>query len=145
YRLADALGIRISVTQKIVISRLNVDQLEAIFRAGYDRGVRHFILQPVRSIGLAPDRQAKLAISEDEIIPKLNALLEATTGLGATLKPYGFSRSKLFQGEHVEYERNRIKNVMGKAKRPRGKIVLPNRSEPRPTDGRHFVEIRTPD
>src|SRR4029077_14939982 len=92
FRLADTLGIRVSVTHKIVVSRLNVTQLEAIFRATYDRGVRHFILQPVRTLGLAPERQAALAITEDEILPHLNDLLRKTEGLGAMLKPYGFSR-----------------------------------------------------
>ena len=79
-RLADALGIRVSVTQKIVISRLNVTQLEPIFRATYDRGVRHFIFQPVRTLGLAPELQAKLAISEDEMLPHLNELLRTHRG-----------------------------------------------------------------
>ncbi len=145
YRLAEALGVRVSVTQKIVVSRLNVLQLEEIFHAGYDRGVRSFILQPVRSLGLAPERQEALAISEEEILPHLNALLEKTEGLGASVKPYGFSREHLFAGTHIEHEQNRIKNVMGKAKADRGNLDLPARSEPRPNDGRHFVEIRTPE
>lgn len=145
YRLADALGIRVSVTHKIVVSRLNVTNLEAIFHATYDRGVRHFILQPVRTLGLAPERQAKLAISEEEILPHLNELLRKTEGLGAVLKPYGFSRSNLFAGEHIEYERNRIKNVMGKPKavRPRGHMEFPKSDETRPTDGRHWIELRS--
>ncbi len=146
YRLADALGIRISVTHKIVVSRLNVTRLEQIFRATYDRGVRHFILQPVRTLGLAPERQAALAISEAEILPYLNDLLRGTQGLGAVLKPYGFSRGGLFAGEHIEYERNRIKNVSGKqkTKRPRALASLPQQQEERPADGRHWVEVRTP-
>jgi 2Fe-2S type ferredoxin len=145
YRLADALGIRISITQKIVISRLNVNRLEDIFRATYDRGVRHFILQPVRTLGLAPERQAALAISEDEILPHLNEMLRKTQGLSVVLKPYGLSRGGLVAGEHVEYERNRIKNISGKpkAKRPRGHVALPRHQEPRPTDGRHWVDLRT--
>src|SRR4029077_8475149 len=107
FRLADTLGIRISVTHKIVVSRLNVTQLEAIFRATYDRGVRNFILQPVRAIGLAPDRQDALAISEEDILPHLNEFLRKTEGLGAEIKPYGFSRQGLFAGAHVVHEQNR--------------------------------------
>jgi 2Fe-2S type ferredoxin len=140
-RLADALGIRISVTHKIVASRLNVTRLLPVFRATYDRGVRHYIVQPVRTLGLEPALQAKLAISEEGILPHLNELLRATEGLGATIKPYGFSRQKLFAGSHVETETNRVKNYYGKARTPdRGKTV--RESEARPTDGRHWVEVR---
>jgi ferredoxin len=145
FRLAEALSIRVSVTQKIVVSRLNVTQLDQLFHATYDRGVRHFIVQPVRTLGLAPERQQALAISEDEILPYLNELLAATEGLGASIKPYGFSRQHLIQGAHIEHEQNRIKNVMGKAKVPRQRLDLPARSDPRPTDGRHYVEVRTPE
>jgi ferredoxin len=141
-RLADTLGIRISITQKIVVSRLNVTQLESIFRATYERGVRHFILQPVRSMGLAPERQAKLAISEEEMLPHLNDLLSRTQGLGATVKPYGFSRQNLFSSDHVETEQNRVKNFYGKARRRDRGTVLPSSSEERPSDGRHWVEVR---
>jgi 2Fe-2S type ferredoxin len=143
YRLADALGIRISVTQKIVVSRLNVTNLEAIFRATYDRGVRNFILQPVRALGLAPERQAALAMSEDDMLPYVNELLRNTEGLGAVIKPYGFSRQALLVGSHVQHEQNRIKNVMGKHKSPRGRMQLPPVQEARPTDGRFWVEVRT--
>jgi ferredoxin len=142
FRLADALGHRISVTQKIVISRLNVTQLEAIFHATYERGVRHFILQPVRTLGLAPDLQAKLAISEEEMLPPLNDLLRRTEGLGAVVKPYGFSRQNLFSAGHVESEQNRVKNVYGKARLPAQDPALPSITEQRPTDGRHWVEVR---
>ena len=145
YRLADALSLRVSITHKIVISRLNVEQLEEIFHATYDRGVRHFILQPVRSIGLAPERQEALAISEEDILPYLNDLLSKTEDSGASIKPYGFSRQHLIQGAHIEHEQNRIKNVMGKSKTPRERLDLPKRSEPRPSDGRHYVEIRNPE
>jgi len=144
-RLAEALAIRISITQKIVISRLNVTQLEPIFRATYDRGVRHFIFQPVRPLGLAPELQAKLAISEEDMIPHLNELLRKTEGLGAVIKPYGFSRQNLFSGGHVEHEQNRVKNIYGKAKArqaPEGRW-LPATREERPADGRHWVEVRT--
>jgi len=141
-RLADALGIRISVTQKIVVSRLNVTRLLPIFRATYDRGVRHYIVQPVRTLGLAPDLQAKLAISEEGILPHLNELLRATEGLGATIKPYGFSRQKLFAGSHVETEQNRVKNYYGKAGAPEQSRSVQKTLEARPTDGRHWVEVR---
>jgi ferredoxin len=142
YRLAEALGIRVSVTQKIVVSRLNVTRLERIFRATYDRGVRHFILQPVRTLGLAPELQAKLAISEEGILPHLNELLRRTEGLGAVLKPYGFSRQGLYAGSHVESEQNRVKNIYGKTRRRDERPPLPTTLEERPTDGRHWVEVR---
>jgi 2Fe-2S type ferredoxin len=141
--LADALGIRVSITQKIVVSRLNVTQLEQIFRATYDRGVRHFILQPVRAIGLAPDLQAKLAITEEEILPHLNALLRATQGMGAVIKPYGFSRQHLFEAGHVETEQNRVKNIYGKARRKDAPMALPASPTERPRDAGHWVELRT--
>jgi ferredoxin len=140
-RLADVLGIRISITHKIVASRLNVTRLLPIFRATYERGVRHYIVQPVRTLGLAPDLQAKLAISEEGILPHLNQLLRATEGLGATIKPYGFSRQKLFDGSHVETESNRVKNYYGKARSPELRRSL-QKTEARPTDGRHWVEVR---
>ncbi|MEO8601929.1 MAG: 2Fe-2S iron-sulfur cluster-binding protein [bacterium] len=139
-RLAEALGTRISITHKIVVSRLNVTQLEEIFRATFERGVRHFILQPVRSLGLAPELQKKLEISEEEIMPHLNELLRRTEGLGAVVKPYGFSRSKLFAAAHIEIEQNRVKNMYGKSReRQEGPPITS--LESRPTDGRHWVEI----
>jgi ferredoxin len=144
YRLAEALSMRVSVTHKIVVSRLNVTQLEAIFHATYDRGVRHFILQPARTLGLAPERQEALAISEDEIMPHLNEFLRKTEDLGAVVKPYGFSRLRLHAGAHVEHEQNRIKNVMGKAKTPRGRMELPKLREKRPVDGRFWIDLRSP-
>jgi 2Fe-2S type ferredoxin len=140
-RLADVLGIRVSVTHKIVISRLNVTRLEPIFRSTYERGVRHFIFQPVRAMGLRPEIQAKLAISEEEMVPYLNDLLRRTEGLGAVLKPYGFSRQGLFSGNHVESEQNRVKNIYGKARQPRQILPLPETGEGRPRDGRHWVEV----
>ena len=140
-RLAAERGVRISITHKIVASRLNVTRLLPIFRATYDRGVRHYIVQPVRTLGLAPELQAKLAIPEEGILPHLNELLRATEGLGATIKPYGFSRQKLFAGSHVESEQNRVKNYYGKSRGEQG-ASLPKTSEERPTDGRHWVEVR---
>ena len=141
-RLADALGIRISVTHKIVASRLNVMRLLPIFRETYDRGVRHYIVQPVRTLGLAPELQAKLAISEEGILPHLNELLRVTEGLGATIKPYGFSRQNLFAGSHVETEQNRVKNYYGKARSPERSRSVQKMLEARPTDGRHWIEVR---
>jgi ferredoxin len=144
YRLADALGIRISVTQKIVVSRLNVTHLEEIFRATFDRGVRHFILQPVRALNLEPDRQAIVAITEEEILPHLNEFLRRTEHLGATIKPYGFSRQHLFAGGHVEAEQNRVKNVYGRNAGVQRSRAMPA-EEQRPNDGRHWIEVHTPD
>ncbi|MBI3783606.1 MAG: 2Fe-2S iron-sulfur cluster binding domain-containing protein [Deltaproteobacteria bacterium] len=141
-RLAEVLAIRVSITQKIVVSRLNVTQLDEIFRATYERGVRHFILQPVRTLGLAPDLQAKLDISEDEIIPYLNDLLRRTEGLGAVVKPYGFSRQNLFSGGHVESEQNRVKNIYGRARVAPSARDLPPSTAERPADARHWVEVR---
>ncbi|MEB2286417.1 MAG: 2Fe-2S iron-sulfur cluster-binding protein [Myxococcales bacterium] len=145
YALAEALGIRISVTHKIVVSRLNVTALEAVFRATYDRGVRHFIIQPVRAMNLDPDRQALLAIGEDEILPHLNAFLARTAGLGATVKPYGFSRRHLFTAAHVETEHNRVKNVYGRAHNVSMQRQRQLAEEERPRDGRHWVEVRMSD
>jgi ferredoxin len=140
FRLAEALDTPISVTQKIVVSRLNVQDLEPIFRATYDRGVRHFILQPVKAMGLAPDLQTKLSISEEEVMPHLNELLRKTEGLGAVIKPYGFSRQGLLTVSHLETEQNRVKNIYGKAGLTR-RAAIPV-EEQRPTDGRHWVEVR---
>ncbi len=145
YALADALGIRISVTHKIVVSRLNVTALDAIFRATYDRGVRHFILQPVRAMNLDPERHDLLAIGEDEILPHLNAFLARTEKLGATVKPYGFSRQQLFAGAHVETEQNRVKNVYGRTRGGMAPRPYKNATEERPHDGRHWVEVRLSD
>src|SRR5262249_53187094 len=75
------------------------------------------------------------------ILPHLNGLLRATEGLGATIKPYGFSRQKLFAGSHVESEQNRVKNYYGKS-RGQQSASLPTTTEERPTDGRHWVEVR---
>ena len=145
YRLAEALGVRISITHKIVVSRLNVHDLDAIFRATYDRGVRHFILQPVRSMNLDDQRQTLLDITEDEILPHLNAFLQGTEGLGATVKPYGFSRQNLFDGSHVETEQNRVKNVYGRMRGGGVRRDSPSQVEERPTDGRHWIEVRLSD
>ncbi len=145
YALADALGTRISVTHKIVVSRLNVADLDAIFRATYDRGVRHFILQPVRAMNLDPERKALLDIGEDEIMPHLNAFLARTEGLGATVKPYGFSRQNLFAGAHVETEQNRVKNVYGRIRGAGELVARKGGAEERPRDGRHWVEVRMSD
>lgn len=142
FRLAEALGIRISVTHKIVVTRMNFTGLEPIFRSTYDRGVRHFLIQPVRAMGLAPEIQAKIDISEEEILPHLNAFLSRTEGLGAIIKPYGFSRQGLFAGAHVEVEQNRIKNVYGRARNGDGTAPLPAGSEQRPADARYWVRVQ---
>lgn len=141
FKLADVLGSRISVTQKIVISRLNARQLEPIFRATFDRGVRHFIFQPVRTLGLADDLQRKLEMTEDEMLVHLNELLARTEGLGAVIKPYGFSRQNLIAAAHIETEQNRVKNLYGKMRERDPARALPNPQEERPTDGRFWVEV----
>src|SRR5262249_37666289 len=98
--------------------------------------------QPVRILGLAPELQAKLGISEDEMVVHLNELLRRTAGMGAVIKPYGFSRQNLFSGGHVESEQNRVKNIYGKARRRDAGTVLPPMTGERPNDGRHWVEVR---
>lgn len=144
YRLAEALGVRISVTHKIVVSRLNVTDLDAVFHATYDRGVRHFILQPVRTLDLEPDHEKALAIPEEQILPYVNDLLRSTENLGVVMKPYGFSRQGLLSGGHVEYEQNRVKNVYGKARGPGKLKAIPQAKEERPNDGRFWVEVEMP-
>ncbi len=140
--LAHALGIPISITHKIVVSKLNFDQLEPIFRATYDRGVRHYILQPVRSSGLAPDLFAKLDMPQDDMLPYVNDLLQRTEGLGAVIKPYGFSRLGLLSLAHVEHEQNRVKNIYGKSKNPPHAVILPVQAEgARPADARYWVQL----
>ena len=140
-RLADALGIRVSITHKIVVSKLNVTQLEPIFKATYDRGVRHFILQPVRAFGLAPELQLKLDMPQDEMLPYVNDLLRRTEGLGAVVKPYGFSRLALFFASHVETEQNRVKNIYGKSRNPPEAVILPPQRAEERTDGQHWVQL----
>ena len=76
------------------------------------------------------------------MLPHLNDLLRRTEGLGAVVKPYGFSRQNLFSAGHVESEQNRVKNVYGKARLPAQDLPLPSTTEQRPTDGRHWVEVR---
>lgn len=142
YRLADALGTRITITQKVVVSRLNVTRLEETIAATYARGVRHFILQPVRTVGLSAERQKLLAISEDDILPHLNDLIRKTANLGVTIKPYGFARQGLAAGDHIESEQNRLKNISGRSRQPRGDLTFPPIRETRPSDGRMWVELR---
>jgi len=142
YRLAEALAIRITITQKIVVSKLNVTRLEETIRVTYDRGVRHFILQPVRTVGLPPERQAMLTLSEEEMLPHLNELIRKCADMGVVIKPYGFSRQGLLTGEHVESEQNRLKNISGKTRRPRGDLTFPPTREARPDDGRFWIELR---
>jgi hypothetical protein len=96
----------------------------------------------VRSLGLEADRQDKLEITEDEMLPYLNELLRQTAGSGAVIKPYGFSRQNLFSGGHVETEQNRVKNIYGKARNRDDGGSMPATVEERPTDGRHWVELR---
>ena len=143
-RLAETLGLRVSITHKIVISKLNLTQLEPIFWQTYERGVRHFILQPVRALGVTPELEQMLTVTEEEVLPYLNELLRKTAGTGAVVKPYGFSRQNLVAGDHVESEQNRVKNIYGKARRANEASSQPGIREQRPDDGRHWVEVRQP-
>jgi 2Fe-2S type ferredoxin len=86
----------------------------------------------------------KLEISEDEMLVHLNELLRKTEGLGAVVKPYGFSRQNLVSGSHVETEQNRVKNMYGKARVRDALRTLPSTQEERPTDGRFWVEVIQP-
>lgn len=142
FRLADAMELGISVTHKIVVSKMNASSLREIVKQTYDRGVRHFILQPVRASGLVELRQSKVALSEAEIVPSVNELLEWAKSLeGAVVKPYGFSRRALLDGAHVEVEQNRVKNVYGRVRYDGDVLWLPETREERPTDGRHWVVV----
>lgn len=142
--LARALGMPISITHKIVVTRQNIDQLEAIFEATYARGVRHFILQPVRAFNLDPQRRALVDITEAEIIPRLNELLERTAGRDATIKPYGFARGELFSAAHVEHEQNRVKNVYGRLRGSGRERKYGDTQEELPSGG-FRVEVRMAD
>ena len=114
YALARRYERPLSVTHKIVISRLNVGDLLAIFRATYAFGVRNFILQPVKTSGLEPAMRERLAINEDEFMPAVNQLLRVTEGSGATVKLYGMSQVGAYQGEHLIQEQNLIKHSFSK-------------------------------
>ena len=143
-RLAHALHVPVSITHKIVVSRLNVDQLEPIFRATYDRGVRHFLVQPVRVGGLDPALRDRIALDEDAMLPRVNALLELAGRTDAVVKPYGFARAGLIEGDHVEIEQNRVKNVYGKLRVPRASDESATTQVVAPTEGPHRVELRLP-
>jgi ferredoxin len=141
-RLAEALDLPLSITHKIVVSRLNVTQIEEIFRATYDRGVRHYIIQPVRTHGLDPERAGQLAISEDEILPHLDDFIRRTESTEAVIKPYGFPRQRLRAARHVETEQNRVKNVFGRTRAAPTGRKLPVVREERPSEGRHQIEVK---
>ncbi len=105
---------RVGVTHKMVITRLNVRELLALFRSTYDLGVRSFILQPVKSSGLEPAVHDALAINEDEFMPHVNQLLRATEGLGAEIKLYGMSQLGAYPSRDVVQETNLVRHAFGK-------------------------------
>lgn len=125
YSLAEKNGKRLGVTHKIVISRLNFDNLYPIFEATYRLGVRSYILQPVKTEGLEPAHVPRLAVTEDEFLPHLNRLLEATETSGARFKLYGMSRLGVYPSKALEVEANVIRHAQGKAT-PEAPIISAN-------------------
>jgi ferredoxin len=111
YEAGRRYGRRVAVTHKIVISRLNVRDLLAIFRATYRYGVRNYILQPVKAGGLDGDLSDRLAINEDEFMPHVNAFLRETEGSGAQIKLYGMSQIGAYPSANVVQETNLIKHL----------------------------------
>ncbi len=114
YAIARRLHRRVGVTHKIVITRMNVLDLVAIFRSTYRYGVRNFILQPVKVSGLDPELTARLTINEDEFMPHVNAFLRETEGSGAEIKLYGMSQLGVYQSDTLVQETNLIKHVFSK-------------------------------
>lgn len=115
YEIARRDGRRIAVTHKVVISRLNYQELFPIFCATYRFGVRNFIFQPVKASGIDAETTARLAINEDEFMPHVNELLRRTEGSGATIKLYGMSQLGVYESEHLVQETNLIKHVFSKS------------------------------
>ena len=114
-----------------------------IFHATYDRGVRHFIVQPVRAMDLDPERKALLAIGEDEILPHLNAFLAPHRGtrrdreavrLLAPAPVRGRAR-----GDGAEPRQERVRPCAAERMQRR---PAAGTQEERPSDGRHWVEVR---
>ena len=107
-------GRRVAVTHKVVITRLNYQQLISIFRATYRYGVRNFIFQPVKLSGLDADLTARLTITEDEFMPYVNDFLRQTEGAGAEIKLYGMSQIGVYASTDLVQEKNLIKHVFSK-------------------------------
>lgn len=139
--LASQADVPIALTHKLVVSRLNADTLEDVVTATYTRGVRRFLVQPVRLDGLTDERVQRLALDEASAVARVNQLALHLASLGdATLKPYGFGRADLVTAPSLEFERNLTKNTYGAA-RGRGTPALPTTTETRPGDGRPWVEV----
>jgi ferredoxin len=126
--VARRLGRRISISHKIVISKLNFRDLLAIFNLTYRHGVRHYVLQPVRAGDLSLEIAEKLTIAEDELLPDLNELLRRTEGSGARIKLFGMSQVGVYPSSALEQETNVVKNVYGKQNRAKLQMFEP-RSE----------------
>lgn len=140
---------RVGVTHKIVISRLNVDRLLPIFEATYKLGVRSYILQPVKVAGLGPELAKRLAVSEDEFMPHVNALLRRTEDWGAEIKLYGMSKLGAYRGRQVVHEANVVRHAQsrrsGKAHLSLyGDDRLVPRELPPSTAPLHRVTVRLP-
>jgi ferredoxin len=129
--VAKRLGRRIAISHKIVISRLNYRDLRAIFALTYRHGVRHYVLQPVRTGDLTPEVAAKLTIAEDELLPDLNELLRTTEDAGARIKLFGMSQLGVYPSRALEQETNVIKNVYGKQDRARLQMFTPRSEQTR--------------
>jgi ferredoxin len=149
YEVARRYGFRVSVTHKIVISRLNYQDLLPIVRSTYRFGVRNYILQPVKATGLDAGLGEQLSVNEDEFMPEVNALLRATEGSGAAIKLYGMSQLGAYRSEDLVQETNLIKHVHRKATRlptldlHRGDRLIPDAIavSAAPT---HWVTVRLP-
>ncbi len=149
YEIARRDRMRVAVTHKIVISRLNYRDLVAIFRATYRFGVRNFILQPVKASGIDPALNERLAINEDEFMPHVNAFLRETEGSGAEIKLYGMSQLGAYASEDLVQETNLIKHVVSRRnKRPtldlhNGDRLIPEATAPS-TARSHQVTVHLP-
>jgi ferredoxin len=149
YEIARRDRRKVAVTHKIVISRLNYQDLLPIFGATYRLGVRNFILQPVKASGLDPDLTARLSINEDEFMPFVNDLLRRTEGSGAEIKLYGMSQIGVYQSEDLVQETNLVKHVVSK-RNPKptldlrnGDRLIPEATEPS-SAASHRVTVQLP-
>jgi 2Fe-2S type ferredoxin len=109
--IARRTGRELGVTHKIVVTRLNCEQLHEIFLSTYRLGVRSYILQPVRTERLEEGLTSRLAMSEDEFMPHVNDLLRRTEQSGATIKLYGMSRIGVEPTSHLVRETNLVRHA----------------------------------
>ncbi|MGH7434247.1 MAG: 2Fe-2S iron-sulfur cluster-binding protein [Polyangiaceae bacterium] len=114
YEIGRRHDLRVAVTHKIVVSRLNYRSLLPIFATTFKYGVRSYILQPVKTAALAPEARDSLAINEDEFMPFVNAFLKATEGSGAEIKLYGMSQLGAYPSADLVQEANLIRHVRGR-------------------------------